>query len=246
MPATPVFAGSGDVFRIPAGAPSVAHLRRLVAANSLATVIVPDEGGTIHAVHLPLVLAGDDASQDGDGTTRGVSLLGHMARENPQWQRLVNRPQDALVIFRGVSGYVSPSWYPEKKTNSGKVVPTWNYEAVHVRGVFELVAPAEAQATGTAPEVRALLSRLTAVNEAAVGTSWKLADAPEAYVVALCRDIVAFRLRVTAIEGVSKLSQNKTPATRQGVIAGASGCPATASMGRRVREAPVTAAKSKM
>lgn len=62
------------------------------------------------------------------------TLYGHFARANPQWKALANGAE-ALVIFAG--RYVSPGFYPSKAEH-GKVVPTWNYVAVHAYGTAEV------------------------------------------------------------------------------------------------------------
>ena len=65
-----------------------------------------------------------------DGSPLGT-LQGHLARGNAHWKSLDGR--DALVVFQGAESYISPSWY-ESKREHGKVVPTWNYAMVQVRG----------------------------------------------------------------------------------------------------------------
>ena len=56
----------------------------------------------------------------------------HLARANPQWRELLGL-EECMAVFHGPQAYVSPSWYPSKR-ETGKVVPTWNYAAVHVWG----------------------------------------------------------------------------------------------------------------
>src|SRR5271165_4202123 len=56
-------------------------------------------------------------------------LLGHMALANPQWSSAVP-DVPALAIVHGPQNYISPSWYESTKEH-GRVVPTWNYTAVH-------------------------------------------------------------------------------------------------------------------
>ena len=36
-------------------------------------------------------------------------------------------------MVTGPQAYISPSWYPSKAEH-GKVVPTWNYSAIHLTG----------------------------------------------------------------------------------------------------------------
>jgi transcriptional regulator len=76
------------------------------------------------ATHLPLLISNE-------------KLAGHIARANTQWKQL-DPAMESLAIFKAVDGYVSPSHYATK-IETGKVVPTWNYEAVHAYGRLEIV-----------------------------------------------------------------------------------------------------------
>ena len=67
-------------------------------------------------------------------------IYGHVAKANPQWRETPTC--DALAIFTGPDAYVTPSWYASKKEH-GKVVPTWNYTAVHAYGVVEFFEDAD-------------------------------------------------------------------------------------------------------
>ncbi|MDX6298420.1 MAG: transcriptional regulator, partial [Nocardioidaceae bacterium] len=93
-------------------------LRSLLTAGALADLVTAGPEG-LQATPLPLLLSED-----------GTALQGHVARNNPQWRA---DGAAALVIVRGADAYVSPGWY-ESKREHGRVVPTWNYEVVHVRG----------------------------------------------------------------------------------------------------------------
>jgi transcriptional regulator len=118
---------------------------------------------------------------------------------------------ESMAIFSGVDGYVSPSFYATKQ-ETGRVVPTWNYEAVHAYGRLEVI-----QDTSKILEV---VTRLTNKYEGVRQTPWKVSDAPDDYVATQLKNIVALVLHITKLIGVRKLSQNKTPADRAGVIAG--------------------------
>jgi transcriptional regulator len=118
-----------------------------------------------------------------------------------------------MVIFQGVDAYVSPNWYPSKAAD-GRVVPTWNYEALHVHGELSW---REDEAW-----LRANVAGLTDRFEAGQPHPWALADAPADYVARMLAQIVGLELRITRIEAKRKLSQNRSEADRQGVIAGLS------------------------
>jgi transcriptional regulator len=132
----------------------------------------------------------------------------HVARTNPMWRAIGPDGTDALLIVTGVDGYVSPSWYPSK-ADTGEVVPTWNYELVHVRGRLTV----HDDITAVADIVRALTER----HEARRADPWSVDDAPPGYLDRMHRAIVGLELAVISIEGKDKLSQNRTDADAAGV-----------------------------
>ncbi|MHC8323188.1 FMN-binding negative transcriptional regulator [Pseudomonas sp. GB2N2] len=176
-------------------------LQRQILDTRLAMVITHGEQG-LQASHLPLLL---DPDQGPNGT-----LYGHFARANPQWQELQNGAE-ALVIFAGADAYVSPGFYPSK-TEHGKVVPTWNYIAVHAYGAAEVFTDAE--------RLLNLVSALTDRHEADRAQPWKVADAPADYIDGMLKAIVGFALPIQRLEGKRKLSQNRSTADIAGVRAG--------------------------
>lgn len=162
-------------------------------------------GDGLEASHVPVML---DPDQGAYGT-----LLGHLARGNPQWRRAAPETP-ALAIVMGPDAYVSPSWY-ETKRETGKVVPTWNYVTVHAHGSLEFFDdPAE---------LLAVVSALTDRHEAGRPDPWAVSDAPEEFIAAQLKGIVGFRLPIARIEGKWKMSQNRNAADRTGVIAGLGG-----------------------
>ena len=155
----------------------------------------------LQATHLPLLLA----AEDGEFGT----LYGHFARANPHWQALDG--QEALAVFSGPDAYVHPGWYPGKAEHA-RVVPTWNYIAVHAWGPVETFdEPAR---------LLELLARLTARHEAGRPKPWSLNDAPTEYIERQLRAIVGFALPIRRLEGQWKLSQNRQVADRAGVREG--------------------------
>ena len=155
----------------------------------------------LQATHLPLLLA----AEDGEFGT----LYGHFARANPHWQALAG--QEALAVFSGPDAYVHPGWYPGKAEH-GRVVPTWNYIAVHAWGAVETFdEPAR---------LLELLARLTARHEAGRPRPWSLDDAPAEYIERQLRAIVGFALPIRRLEGQWKLSQNRQAADHAGVREG--------------------------
>ncbi len=175
-------------------------LHATIRAARLANLVTATEGGLV-VTPLPLML---DAAEG----TYGV-LHGHLARANPQWR--TPSIGEACVIFMGPDAYVSPSWY-ETKQETQRVVPTWNYIAVHAYGPVEFYEEAD--------RLHDLVSRLTDTHERGRAEPWAVTDAPAAYIAAQLKGIVGLRLPITRLEGKRKLSQNRSAADRAGVAAG--------------------------
>ena len=174
-------------------------LHDLIAQHPLGTVITHGAAG-LDAAHIPFELAAPTAD-----APFGV-LRAHVARANPLWRH----EGDTLVVFQGASAYVSPELYEEKKV-SGKVVPTWNYMAVHAHGPLRAIEdPAW---------ILAVLERLTATHEAPRAAPWAVADAPPEFIDKLLKAIVGIEIPVQRMQGTWKLSQNRSERDRQVIAA---------------------------
>jgi transcriptional regulator len=182
------------------------ELQQQILGTRLALLVTHGEQG-LQASHLPLLLNTDEGP---NGT-----LYGHFAKANPQWKELQNGAE-ALVIFAGADAYVSPGFYPSKAEH-GKVVPTWNYVAVHAYG--------SAQVFTDADRLRTLVSALTDRHEAGRAQPWKVADAPADYIDGMLKAIVGFALPIQRLEGKRKLSQNRNTADIAGVREGLAASP---------------------
>jgi transcriptional regulator len=156
----------------------------------------------LEASHLPLLLDPQPAPL---GT-----VLGHLARANPQWQR-VKPSFQALAIFLGPNTYITPSWYPSKQRD-GKVVPTWNYLAIHAYGTLGFF--------DDPVELRDHVSMMTDTHEAPRGAPWAVSDAPSDFVDKMLGAIIGFRLHITRLEGKWKMSQNRPAQDVSGVLEG--------------------------
>ena len=177
------------------------ELQQLIRHTRLAQLVTFGEHG-LQASHLPLLLNPDEGP---NGT-----LYGHLAKANRQWQDLQNG-SEALVIFAGAEAYVSPGFYPAKAEH-GKVVPTWNYLAVHAYGQAEVFTEAERLLT--------LVSALTDRHENGRAQPWKVSDAPVDYIDGMLKAIVGFALPIQRLQGKRKLSQNRSAADIAGVREG--------------------------
>lgn len=140
-----------------------------------------------------------------------TSLRAHVARSNRVWRAA---PCDGLVIVPVTDAYVSPSWYPSK-AEQGEVVPTWNYEVVHLHG--RLVVHDDAD------WVQQQITDLTDTNEAGRAEPWAVTDAPDDYIAKQRRGIVGLELQIGHLAAKRKLSQNRGEADRAGVHRGLNG-----------------------
>jgi transcriptional regulator len=176
------------------------NVRATIRAARLANLVTATAEGPV-ATPLPLFL--DESEGE-----RGV-LYGHVAKANPQWR--LAPTGEALAIFMGPEAYVTPSWYATKQ-ETGKVVPTWNYVAVHAYGPVEFFQEAD--------RLLGVVTRITNMQEASRAKPWAVGDAPADFIAAQLRGIVGVRIPVTRFEGKRKMSQNRPEADRVGVAAG--------------------------
>lgn len=142
-------------------------------------------------------------------------LRAHLAKANPQWRLLADSPTSpVLVVFQGADAYVTPSWY-ETKRETGKVVPTWNYAIVQVRGMVRVIEDAD--------WIARQITDLTMSQEGSRETPWAVTDAPPAFIQSQIKGIVGLEIEITDISGKWKVSQNRPVADRVGVAEGLKG-----------------------
>ena len=182
------------------------RLHQHMLDTRLAVLVSQGEQGLL-ATHLPVLV---DTAEGDFGT-----VYAHLARANRQWQDL-QHGGEALLVFPGADAYVSPGFYPSKAENP-KVVPTWNYLAVHAYGPAEVIHEAE--------PLLALVSRLTDRHEQGRSEPWKVTDAPADYIEGMLRAIVGIRLPIARLQGARKLSQNRSGHDIDGVREGLSASP---------------------
>lgn len=176
-------------------------LQALVDGHRLGTLVTHSAAG-LEANLVPFTA---DWSAGPHGTLRA-----HLAKTNDQFAALA-AGAEALVIFQGPETYITPSWYPSK-VEHGKVVPTWNYVAVEVRG--------RARVVDDAAWLRTQVAELTAAQEATREHRWAVDDAPAPYVDAQLKGIFGIEIPIDRIEGKWKASQNRPEADRMGVVEG--------------------------
>ncbi|MFO0988979.1 MAG: FMN-binding negative transcriptional regulator [Alphaproteobacteria bacterium] len=176
-------------------------LGEFMRAHPFATLVSLGGEGLV-GTHLPMLWDPEPAPY---GT-----LTGHIARPNPHGKG-ARDGVESLAIFTGAQAYISPGWYPSKREH-GKVVPTWNYVAVHAYGTLRIVDDAE--------WLRRLVTRLTDVHESVSAVPWKVTDAPDAFIDQMLKGIVGVELAITRLEGKWKLSQNRPEPDQAGTMAG--------------------------
>lgn len=173
-------------------------------------ILVSNGSDAPHATHLPMHL---------ERTGTAAVLRCHLARANPHWQMLQSSPM-VLAIFSGPHHYITPSWYPSKQAH-GRVVPTWNYVAVHATGKARLFE---------GPELIQHVKDLTLQHEAGFDLKWRVEDAPADYINGLSKAIVGVEISIERWEGKWKLNQNRPEADREGVIHGLEAVASPASL----------------
>ena len=179
-----------------------AAIAELIEAHPLGLLVTSGESGLM-ASPIPFLYR-EEAGR--------AFLIAHLAKANPHWKELEST-DECLVVFQGAEGYVTPDWYPTKKTTH-KTVPTWNYQMVQVKGKPTVIHDAEW-----------LMSQVESVTESMErnrSTPWKPSDAPADFIESQLKAIVGLKIDVTEVKGKWKMSQNRTPEDAAGVVAGMS------------------------
>lgn len=176
-------------------------LHAAIRESGLATLVTVGSAGPF-ASHVPMLI----------DTTRGAhgTLRGHLARANPQSKDVV-AGVPALAIFLGPDAYISPAYYATKKED-GKVVPTWNFVAIHAAGPIRFFDDAES--------LLPLVTALTEKFESKRAEPWAVSDAPADYVQGLLRGIIGFEIEIVTLEGKWKMSQNRPAEDKSGIVEG--------------------------
>lgn len=181
---------------------NVSIQQQLVKDLTLGLIITNGPNG-LNANHIPFII---EEGQDG---SFGI-LKAHLAKDNVQVKEL-QESTECLVVFQGPHEYISPTWYPTKQITH-KVVPTWNFAAVHVWGEPTIIDDSN--------WLKAQTGRLSDNQESSMPQPWKLSDAPEAYVNVMLKGIVGLEIKVNRHLGKWKMSQEKKGKDVVGVIEG--------------------------
>ncbi len=130
-------------------------------------------------------------------------LQAHIMR-NTQHHKAFENNANVLVVFTSPHCYISASWYTNQQQAS-----TWNYMAVHASGILQFLGD---------DALLNMLDELTTKFENNEASPASYNQLPKEYVQSLSKAIVAFEVKVTALEHVFKLSQNKDAVTYQNII----------------------------
>jgi len=174
-------------------------LHDAIRGHGFATLVTMTSNGLI-ASHLPMLV-------NPEPTPYGT-LIGHLARPNPQTREVIG---EALAIFHGPEGYITPSYYATKR-ETGKVVPTWNYSAIHAYGTLRFF--------DDRARLLEIVTSLTDHHEIKRAAPWAVSDAPEDFVQGMLNGIIGLELTLTRLQGKWKMSQNRPEADRDGVVDG--------------------------
>ena len=179
------------------------EIQQFVASVRAADLVTVNSSGLPVATLMPMVWQVDNPQSGSYGI-----LIMHMARANPQWKEIFPGTQ-ALAILHGAQAYISPTNYENKRTDH-KVVPTWNYQSVHISGTVEISEDTEL--------LRQIVTDLTNAHESTRRLPWQVEESDPHYFELQLKGIIAVILHVTKVEAKSKLSQNKSHEDRIRIV----------------------------
>jgi transcriptional regulator len=152
---------------------------------------------TLRITHIPCFI---DRAKGEYGT-----IFGHISRNNEQ-MKAFDGVQQAVIVFRGPHGYISPSWY----TKSDLAVPTWNFGVVHASGKLQPIAEKT--------ELHGLLAKLINKNEDYSKSKYDFAKLPDSYINGMLGGIIGFEMKIELLEGKFKLGHERNEADRNSML----------------------------
>ncbi|WP_082112883.1 FMN-binding negative transcriptional regulator [Pseudoxanthomonas suwonensis] len=159
------------------------EIRAFVEKHPFATLVATDSSGEYVATHVPLLV-----EQWGEK----IIFRGHMMRETDHWEALKHRPH-VFVSFLGPDAPVLGSWQLTPRFGG-----TWNYQAVHVRGIAQ------------SRDCDVLVKHLEELkNRFETSPDHKFSSLPSEYIDALLPLIECFDIVVSDLKCIFKLSQNR-------------------------------------
>jgi transcriptional regulator len=170
------------------------EIARVIRENPWATIVSNTSAGLV-ASHYPVLI---------DGSRDELSLVTHVGRPDEQLHELGQH--EVLVVIQGPHGYISPGWYDPKPA-----VPTWNFIAVHLSGVPEILSDEEnlEVLASLVDHFEDRMPEPRRMNGTAENTE---------YAARISSGTVGVRLTPTRIVAKSKMSQNRPPETVDRII----------------------------
>ncbi|RMZ81144.1 hypothetical protein DV736_g6657, partial [Chaetothyriales sp. CBS 134916] len=210
----------------------ISSLRNFIIDNPLGLLITSLQNSsfpTIQCTHIPWILDVTDSSSK----TELGKLRGHLARANPHSKAMTEvasasaspgkLSEEVSVVFTGpVYHYVTPKFYIETKSSTGKVVPTWNYSAVQAYGTAAIFFNPKAESTSSflQKQISDLSNHAETTTIMGYEKPWAVGDAPDNYIDVMKKSIIGIEIEITRLEGKWKMSQELNEGDRQGVIEG--------------------------
>ncbi|MBC8111093.1 MAG: FMN-binding negative transcriptional regulator [Verrucomicrobia bacterium] len=170
-----------------------AEIEEFIQSNSFG-ILVSQTENKLWATHIPLELGKNEKDEQ--------VLTGHISRGNPQWKNFTDKSA-VLAIFSGPHAYISSSWYDHEN------VPTWNYIAIHVYGMIQIIE-----------EEKLLHSLKKLVDKYEVGSEKPVTveEMSEKFLKNELRGIVGFEIVIQEIQAAYKLSQTRHQHDHQNII----------------------------
>lgn len=158
-------------------------VRKFLKENAFG-LLINQTNGKLWATHIPLEL---EINKNGEEV-----LMGHISKENPQWTAFESDEQ-VLAVFTGPHAYISSSWYDHEN------VPTWNYSAVHIYGKIKII-----EGDAAIDSLTKLVDKYEQNSKCPV----RVADLSKKTMMQT-RGIVAFEIKIEAMQAKNKMSQNR-------------------------------------
>jgi transcriptional regulator len=171
------------------------EIREFVRENGFG-ILVNSVNGRLWATHIPMMFVKGNDGKD--------ILIGHLSKANPQWKEF-RTSQEVLAVFTGPHAYISPSWYDHEN------VPTWNYLAVHIYGIIQIIE---------GEELKGFLSEMVDKYEASMPHPVSVDRMSDHFISSEMKGIVGFRILISEIQAARKLSQNRDGKNYQRIIEG--------------------------
>lgn len=159
----------------------------------LGTIVIPVDEDYPEVSAIPFLVYVEDNT---------IVLRSHVMKHASHYRALLQQKK-VTVLFHGPQSYVSASWYKHPTQAS-----TWNYSLVQAQGTVNLTGE-----VGLIENIKTLTNRFEQSDSPA---AFDLI--PRDYIDKMLPHIAGIEIRVSNLNGVFKLSQNKDDETRMQII----------------------------